>query len=310
MRKISVKGMSMPRSTKGFKKLMQLAGLPYWTAPLLPALIGTTLPFWLHPPGFTFSLPAAILFLLVTWLGFVGFSWWHSALTHPEAAQSFKTKNLFIAGGLSLALAILLAWHLNNRLSLHTGVPDYTFVVYGAATLFTGVLYVFPPFSFHRRLFGEVVLGVGLGMLPILGAYFVQVGDLTRTVYLASLPVVLATGLWNWMINLSNYDDDMRLQRKSTVMFFPYQTASRVITLALVVAICASLVLAVVVRSSLPPLSLLALVSLPLAARLIRIVWTDPQAANAWPQAKRYAVLIHLTICMVIMLTTLFAGYR
>jgi hypothetical protein len=51
----------------------RLAGLRYWTASLLPALVGTTLPFWLRPPGFSFRWAGELEFALATALMHSGF---------------------------------------------------------------------------------------------------------------------------------------------------------------------------------------------------------------------------------------------
>ena len=42
---------------------LRLAGVRYWTASVLPALAGTTLPFWLRPRRFAFRWPSAQEFL-------------------------------------------------------------------------------------------------------------------------------------------------------------------------------------------------------------------------------------------------------
>ena len=49
----------------GSPGILYFVGFRYWTASLLPALVGTTLPFWLRPPGFAFNWLGAIEFLMV-----------------------------------------------------------------------------------------------------------------------------------------------------------------------------------------------------------------------------------------------------
>jgi 1,4-dihydroxy-2-naphthoate octaprenyltransferase len=95
-------------------------------------------------------------------------------------------------GGICILAGTLLGVDLNSRLTFHPGVPNNIFVVY-CCVLFAGVPYVLPPFHFYRRAGGETVISVTLGLAPVLGAYLVQVGDLTRTVYVASSPLVAAT---------------------------------------------------------------------------------------------------------------------
>jgi len=280
----------------------------YWSAALLPALIGTTLPFWLNPPDFEFRFIEATLFLLATLLGHVGFTFLYFGFTQKVNSR-IKRKPIFISGILSLLIAVLIGFYINKILQFHANVPNYIFIVYGITSFFVGVLYVVPPFSFHQRLYGEVVISVGLGMLPVLGAYLVQVGDITRTVYLASLPIVVSTGLWVWITELINKDHDKKIGYKTTVMYFTNKVSGRYLTTLLIILIYISLLLAVAGRSSLNPLSLIAFVSLIFALMIIRIIWKDYENIRALKRAEKYAFFIHLSICVFIILLSVSSIY-
>jgi len=294
----------MRKQTNRIFEYFQFAGKRYWTASLFPALIGTSLPFWLNPPNFEFKIIEAILFLIMTVLGHIGF-----LLLYFGFLQKFKSKlkikPLLISGIFSLTVSVLIGLYINSSLQLHPNVPEYIFIIYGITAIFVGVLYVVPPFSFHQRLYGEVIISVGLGMLPVLGAYLVQVGDITRTVYLASLPVVVSTGLWIWITELIKKEDDKKKGYKTTVMYFNFKFSSRIITLFLTLLIYVSLVLAVFGRSALNPLSLLSLFSLIFALMIFKTIWKDYENIRALQNAKKYAFLIHLSICTVIIFASI-----
>ena len=294
----------MQKQTNRIFEYFQFAGKRYWTASVFPALIGTSLPFWLNPPDFEFKIVQAILFLIMALLVHIGFS-----LLYFDFRQKFNTKlkrkPIIISGIFCLTASVLIGLYINSILQLHPNVPEYIFIIYGIGAIFVGVLYVVPPFSFHQRLYGEVIISAGLGMMPVLGAYLVQVGDITRTVYLASLPVVVSTGLWIWITELINKEDDKKKGYKTTVMYFNYRFSSRIITFFLILLIYASLVLAVFGRSSLNPLSLIALFSLIFALMIIKIIWKDYENIRVLQNAEKYAFLIHLSICVVIILASL-----
>jgi len=294
----------MRKQTNRIFEYFQFAGKRYWTASLLPALIGTTLPFWLNPPNFRFRLVEAILFLIVTFLGHIGFSLLYFGFTQKNSPK-LKRKPLFILGFFSLIVSIIIGLYISSSLQLHANVPEYIFIIYGITAIFTGILYVAPPFSFYKRLYGEVIISVGFGMLPVLGAYLVQVGDITRTVYLASLPVVVSTGLWIWITELINYEDDKKKKYKTTVMYFNYKFSSRIITLFLIILTYSSIVLAVFGRTSLNPLSLIALFSIIFALMIIKIIWKDSENIGVIENAEKYAFLIHFSICVVIILASI-----
>lgn len=237
-------------------------------------------------------------------MGHVGFSLLYFGVT-KRTHLKFKRKPFFILGIICLITSISIGLSINNSLQLHANVPEHIFIIYGMTAVFTGILYVSPPFSFYKRLYGEIVISVGLGMLPVIGAYLVQVGDITRTVYLASLPVVVSTGLWVWITELIEYQDDKKRKNKTTAMYFNYKFSSRFFTLILIVLIYSSLVLAVLVRSSLNPLSLMALFSIIFAIKIARSIWHAYENEKVLYRIRKYAFLIHLTICVVIIITSL-----
>lgn len=294
----------MRRNSDKSSALLSLMGIRFWPASVLPALVGTTLPFWLDPPGFRFRPGAAILFLIATVSCHAGFILLHAGFMRKSKSH-WNGKRLFIAGISGLLISVLIGVWLNGSLRLHSNVPGYIFTVYGFSMLFVGMLYVAPPFSFHRRVYGEVIICVGLGMLPVLGAYLVQVGDITRTVYLASLPIVVSTGLWLWIIELINRPEDEKLGHRTLVMLFPLRVADRYITLLLSLLIYAALVAAVLGRSSLSPFSLPALLSAGYAVNIVRITWKDYEDRKSLEKAGRYSIFIHLVINTVIIAASL-----
>ena len=261
------------RPSEGIRSFLTFAGFRYWTASLLPALVGTTMPFWLRPPGFSSRLPTAIEFLFATVLVHAGFSFL-LALFEGKATTTWSKPRLLKYAGVCIIAACLLGLHLNTGLTLHYGVPRSIFIIYGLITLFVGVLYVMPPLNFHRRMGGEIVIAEGLGMIPILGAYLVQVGDLTRKVYLASLPLIVATGLWVWIDELATISDDEKADRKTMVIEFGLKFSARFGILALAALFFATLIVAVL-SSSTAPLTLVALLLIGLAWKIVSISWNE-----------------------------------
>jgi 1,4-dihydroxy-2-naphthoate octaprenyltransferase len=283
--------------------LLYLAGVRYWSASLLPALVGTTLPIWLRPAGFSFQWLNALEFLLATVLLHAGFSFLHAILGNRLTARWPAYRHLGTAGVL-LTAACLLGMHLSSSVPPHDSVPTYIFVVYGLTTLFAGVLYVVPPFSFSQRVGGEVILAEGLGMIPVLGAYLVQVGDLNRTVYLASMPLVVATGLWVWADELITLEADQNEGRRTMVALFGARFSGRIVTLALSLLFCASLVLAVA-SASLNPMVLIVAVLAGLVWKIVAVSW-DGYADNAlMVNVRMNASVLHFATGIMIAMSSL-----
>ncbi len=285
------------RPSDGIRSFLTFAGFRYWTASLLPALVGTTLPFWLRPPGFSFRLPAAIEFLFATLLLHTGFSFL-LALFEGKATATWPKPRLLKYAGVCIMAAFLLGLHLNTGLTLHHGVPRSIFIIYGLTTLFVGALYVIPPLNFYRRMGGEIVVAEGLGMIPVLGAYLVQVGDITRTVYLASLPLVVATGLWVWMEELASSSDDEKTGRRTLVIDFGLKFSARFGVLALAAAFFGMLIVAVVSAST-SPLTLTALVLIAPVWKIVTISWNEYTRPERMITLARYAFVLHLVTGLI-----------
>jgi len=267
--------------------ILQFAGVRYWTASLLPALAGTTLPFWLRPPGFSFRRFAAVEFFLATLLFHAGVSVLHARLEEPPTARR-PGSGLVALGGGGILAACLLGLHLNRT------APGSIVLVFGVSMILTAALYVAPPVRLCRRVGREVLLSEALGMLPLLGAYLVQTGDLTRKVYLASLPLVVATGLWVWIDELITRPQDKRSGRGTMVLFFGPRFSGRLGTPALVGLLGATLIGAVGTRS-LSPWALLGISALALAVTVALASWRafdDPARLVAARRAASWAHLV------------------
>lgn len=67
---------------------------------------------------------------------------------------------------------------------------------FGVAGVLLGALYSLPPFHLASRGMGEVAVGLAFGVLPVVGAAWLQSGALTPGALLLSLPVAL------WVANI------------------------------------------------------------------------------------------------------------
>ena len=165
--------------------------------------------------------------------------------------------------------------------------------------LFVGVLYVVPPLNFSSRIGGEIIISESLGMLPVLGAYVIQAGDITRTVYLASIPLVIATGLWVWIDKLSSRTEDEKGGRETMVMLFSPRFSGRYIVLALVLLLFVSIVLAIL-SASIHPLALIALLSAGVAWKILTISWNGYFHPERMLKVRKKAYVLYFVICMII----------
>jgi 1,4-dihydroxy-2-naphthoate octaprenyltransferase len=282
---------------------INLAGVRFWTASLLPAFVGTTLPFWLRPPNFTFRLFAAIEFLLATVLFHAGFSF-ILAWFEGNHTENWSKERILVSAGLCISLSCLIGFHINANLQLSSNVYEGIFLVYGFCALFVGVLYVVPPINFYRQVCGEIVITYSLGLLPILGAYIVQVGDITRTVYLAALPVIVITGLWVWINEMTDYSIREKSERKTMVTYFGIRFSGRFGVFSISILYFLTLLLAVY-SASVNPLALVSLLFVVPMWKIVNKTWNNYSVLEQMRHARNNAAVLHFTTCVIIALSSL-----
>ncbi len=138
----------------------------------------------------------------------------------------------------------------------------------GLAGVFTALFYSLPPFKFSYRGLGELVVGFTFGPLILSGTYMVQTGSLAPEPILASLPIgfIIANVLW-----INQYPDveaDRRGKKRNLLVRLGKERGLNVF-IALFAAAYFSLLLLALFTGN--PAWLLALLSIPLAVRAVRV---------------------------------------
>ena len=282
---------------------LNLAGVRFWTASLLPVLVGTTLPFWLRPPTFTFRILAAIEFLAATVFFHAGFSFL-LAWFEKNHQENWSRAYLLKSAGFCVGISCLLGIHININLQLNTNVFEGIFLIYGFCALFVGLLYVVPPINFYRQVGGEIVISYSLGLLPLLGAYIIQAGDITRRVYLAALPVIAITGLWVWIDKMANYSMDKKSGRNSLVIFFGIRFSGQFGVLTISTLYIFTILLAVF-SASVNPLALVSLLLVVFIWKIVNITWNNYSVLEKVLDARKIAIVVHFLTCIIIAITSM-----
>ena len=286
---------------------LYLAGARYWSASLLPALVGTTLPLWLSPSDFSFRWDLGILFLFATLLFHAGFSFLYFFF-QQDAMFGWSKSKLFAASFISIVFSCVLGLYINRNLPLNQSVFGGIFLVFGFSALFVGLLYTTPPFRFSQRPGGEIVLSYSLAMLPVLGAHLIQTGDLIRKVYLASLPIIVATAIWVWIVELGNASKDQEMGRLTLVASFGPRVSGRYILVALLMTFFASIILAVI-SFSLSPLVLFSLLTVGLLWKILTVAWESYDNPVRLFDLRKYGFTIHFTTCSILIASSLVAPF-
>ena len=140
----------------------------------------------------------------------------------------------------------------------------------GLAGAFFAVFNSAPPFKLSYRGYGLSELGVGLGFgpIPVLGAYYVQAQHLSLEALWASIPVAILIVAVLFINEFPDYEADRAVSKQTPVVLLGRERAAWIY-----VGLMAASYVAIVLEfwlNLIPPLALLAVITVPLAYQAIR----------------------------------------
>ena len=254
-------------------KIWFLATRPqFLVLPVVLSFLGTSIAWYYGPVHIGHAI-----------LAFVGLLLAHISVNVINDYHDFKsgvdlaTKQTPFSGGSGILPAALLKPEQVLRFGiitfiLATAIGIYFVVVSGwwlLPLLLVGAICIllYTPVIL-KRSWPEWSPGVGLGSLPILGTYFVQTGEYTWTVIIASIPSGILVHNLLFLNEFPDVEADTTVHRK-TLPITIGKTRSSVLYGALTVALYLWII-GWVIAGTLPAFTLLALLTLPLAYKAIR----------------------------------------
>jgi 1,4-dihydroxy-2-naphthoate octaprenyltransferase len=172
-----------------------------------------------------------------------------------------KPKGVYIFGVACLAVALLIGIYL----TIISGWKLLPLILLGGPVIY------FYTSHLTKWLIGEFWAGLGLGMLPVLGTYFVQTGSYSAEALVASLAPGFLTANLLFLNEFPDVEADKKGGRYNLVIAFGPKTACR-----LYAALCALTYLSIVggvVLKLMPPASLIGLASMPFAFKAISVTF-------------------------------------
>ncbi|MFB3880761.1 MAG: 1,4-dihydroxy-2-naphthoate octaprenyltransferase [Armatimonadota bacterium] len=289
-----------PRLRRGPAFWLRAARAPFFTGSLAPILVGASLAFsesghinWLH------ALLALLALTCLHAAANLANDYYDHVSGNDEANVSFATPftggSRFIQQGLARPREILAA----SLISIAAGGLMGAYLVWatgwpvlalGAVGAVTGFCYSAPPLKLGYRGLGELFIMLDFGVLPVLGAYYVQAQAFTLPALIASLPVGFLMTNVLWINQFQDSEADAAVGKRNWVVRLGRRRAA-----AVHLALFALAVLSIAVGIAahlLPAWSALAFLSLPLAAKA--------SLTSAW----RYDDLPHLVPANVATIAT------
>ena len=245
---------------------------PFLALSLVLAPIGTAIAW--HDGSFN------LVYFLLAWVGailaHVGVNVFNEYFDYVSGLD-FETQKTPFSGGSGMLTAGLIeprrAYLLGAACLFIDAVIGIYFVIVQGWGLLPVILlgglfaYFYTPYISRWRI-GEVAAGLGLGSLVVLGAYFVQTGQYTWEVIVASLAPGFLTANLLLLNEFPDLEADRQVGRRNLVMVLGRKRAAWLYTLLLVCTYL-SIVLGVVFRL-MPWPALVVLLTIPLARKAIQ----------------------------------------
>jgi 1,4-dihydroxy-2-naphthoate octaprenyltransferase len=267
-------------------------------AAVAPVFVGTALA--IHDGEFDgFAFAAALLGALFIQVGT------NLSNDYSDARRGADTEDRLgpvrvTAGGLVPPRRVLVATYVTFGLAVLCGiylivVAGWVLLAIGAASILAGVLYTGGPRPYGYAGLGEVFVFLFFGVVAVAGSYYVQTQDVVWQAFVASVPVGLLCAAILVVNNVRDLDTDRRAGKRTSAVRLG-RARTRVLFAAMIVV--SYLTLAALV-AGLSWWTLLPLVTLPLAVRLIETVRTrtDGPSLNG---ALAQAGMLELAFCILL----------
>jgi len=298
--------------TNKFKIWLQEVRAPFFTASIIPVLLGTIIAFnEINRLNWFYFLLTLIGGVLLHAGANVSNDYFDHLSQDDEVNEDFVRPftggSRIIQNGLLTPKEVLIGALIFYFIAAVIGIyltfkVGNLILILGVIGIISGFFYTAPPFYFVSRGIGEIIIGLNFGVLMTLGAFYVQTGMFKWEPIVASLPIACLIAAVLYINEFQDYKADKSVGKNHMVVRLGKQKAVYGYVLILFLTYM-SLVVGVV-TDILPPLSLIGLLSLPLAFKAINITLNHYDDNTRLTPANAATITNHLLTGLL-----LFIGY-
>ena len=176
--------------------------------------------------------------------------------------------------------------------------PGNIVLLFGVFGVLTAFFYTATPVMFAYRGWGELMIGLDFGVLAVMGSFYVQAHFLNWSAFWASLPVAfMITGIL-YINQFQDYEADKTVNKNHWVVRLGKKKA--VYGYYLIIAGTYLSIIISVVSGLLPPLALIALLTLPLAYAAIKVLRANYDKISELIPANSSTIKIHLFVGLLL----------
>jgi 1,4-dihydroxy-2-naphthoate octaprenyltransferase len=210
------------------KKWMRATRAPFFTASIVPVLVGTALAW--NVTG-RFNLSSFLLVLAAILLFHAGTNVANDYYDHRTGNDEINTKVTPFSGGSRviqeglvparhMLILALSCFFLGSLVGLYINAitPGNLILYLGIFGLLSGFFYTATPVLVGYRGIGEFLVGLNLGTLSIIGAYYVQAHSLSWPAFWMSLPIGFLVAAILYINQFPDYDADKAVNKRHLVV--------------------------------------------------------------------------------------------
>jgi 1,4-dihydroxy-2-naphthoate octaprenyltransferase len=270
---------------------------PFLLLPVILALVGGSLAIY---DGF-FDAINFVLFTAVLVLLHITVNTLNEYYDHQSGVDAINTRRTMFNGGTGTLQAGLLTPRQVFQAAMISFVAAAlvaAVVVYRTSLALVPLVVLGMVFAlfytqiFARNMLGEIAAGMGLGVLPVLGAYMVHNPSPTPTCIALSVMAGILTFNLLLLNEFPDLDADIRGGRRNLVITLGTRKAAWLYAI-LTFSVYGILILLALLQM-LPVLALLGLLTLPIAFKAASMSFTDPREISSFQQGQKANVQLIL----------------
>jgi 1,4-dihydroxy-2-naphthoate octaprenyltransferase len=282
---------------------------PFFQAVIIPIVLGTTVAWYkmgiFHPGYFLLALLAGVFINAGTNLANDYFD--HKSGSDPvnNRPTTFSGGSRVIQQGLISPRQIFIAALLFFGLAVLIGLILYRLcgwpiLIFGTIGLLSGYFYTAPPLKLGYRGCGELLVGLNLGPLVVLGAYYVQAKTISLDAFAASLPLGFLITAVLYINQFPDYFTDKMTKKNTLVVIMGRGKAIKGFYL-LVVFVYFVITAGIVMRIAPWPV-VVSFLTLPLAWKTIRLAAANYTGTEALKPVMANTIIMHLLVGLLLSL--------
>jgi len=199
--------------------------------------------------------------------------------------QLMTPREVLIEGIVCLTIGSAIGLYLSFKLG-------WVILLLGIIGVFSAVFYVEPKVNLVGRGIGEFFIGLNFGVLMTFGAFYVQAGQFSWIPIIASLPVAILIAAVLYINEFQDTTADRAVGKNHLVVRLGKK---RAISGYILMMLLTYLVVVVgVVTDSLPPITLVSLLTVPIALNAIKIAKQNYDDNQKLAPANASTIMVHL----------------